>query len=280
VNGVLHRPAGPRSWDRFPLRNALAAQLGGVPVHVDKDTNVAVLRAAGSRGTAYVHLADGLGAGLLLNGTVYRGARTNAGEFGHQVVQLDGPPCPCGGRGCLEALCLAALAAGDRREAARLVGIGAANLVRLLDIDRIVLGGRAVLAEPEVYRDGVRAQLAASLPEPEWQHVEVGLAPAGLSAVAVGAAELILGPLAGSTRSAPKPCIGPDLLVYARRNCDHVGQSDVCKKKRMHHPVFLEVRDSLLRAMDTVLRERTSLTRNMGGVAEAESSVTPCWSDG
>jgi predicted NBD/HSP70 family sugar kinase len=197
LNGVLHRPAGLRSWDRFPLRDALAAHLDGVPVHVDKDTNVAVLRAAGTSGTAYLHLADGLGAGLLLDGAVYRGARTNAGEFGHQVVQIDGPPCACGGRGCLEALCLAALADGDHAAAARLLGIGAANLVRLLDIGRIVLGGHAVLAEPEIYRDGVSAQLAASLPEPEWQHVEVGLAAPGLPAVAAGAVELVLGPLCG-----------------------------------------------------------------------------------
>ncbi len=99
--GVLHRPGGLRSWDRFPLKDALTARLDGMPVQVDKDTNAAVLAVAGPGSAAYLHVADGVGAGLLLNGALYRGARTNAGEFGHQVLHLDGPPCTCGRRGCL-----------------------------------------------------------------------------------------------------------------------------------------------------------------------------------
>lgn len=196
--GVLHRPAGLLAWDRFPLREALAAQLDGLPVRIDKDTNVVALGEAGPRGTAYLHFADGLGAGLLLDGAVYRGARTNAGEFGHQVVQLNGPPCSCGQRGCLEALCLAALADGDHRAAARLLGLGAANLVRLLDVDRVLLGGRAVFAEPQLYVDEVAGQITEHLPEPQWQRVAVAVTPAGPSAVAAGAAELLLGPLFGA----------------------------------------------------------------------------------
>jgi len=198
ASGILHRPAGLAAWDRFPLRDALAARSGGAPVLVDKDTNAGALALAGLGGTAYLHFADGVGAGLKLGGSIYRGARTNAGEFGHQVLQLDGPECRCGQRGCLEALCLAALADGDHHTAARLLGAGAANLVRLLDIDRIALGGRVVFAEPEIYRSEVAAQLVSRLPEPEWQHVAVELAPAGASAIAVGALELVLGPLFGA----------------------------------------------------------------------------------
>jgi predicted NBD/HSP70 family sugar kinase len=196
--GVLHRPGGLRSWDRFPLRDELATRLDGLPVYVDKDTNAAVLAVPGPGSTAYLHVADGVGAGLLLNGTVYRGARTNAGEFGHQVLQLNGPRCTCGQHGCLEALCLAALTDGDHHAAARLLGVGAANLVRLLDVDRILLGGNAVFTRPEVYRSEVTGRLTAQLPEPEWQHVTVELTPAGPSSVAAGAAELVLGQLFGS----------------------------------------------------------------------------------
>jgi predicted NBD/HSP70 family sugar kinase len=198
ATGVLHRPGGLRSWDRFPLKEAFAACLGGLPVQVDKDTNAAVLAVAGPGSTVYLHVADGVGAGLLLDGAVYRGARTNAGEFGHQVLQLDGPLCTCGRRGCLEVLCLTALADGDHRTAARLLGVGAANLVRLLDVDRILLGGDAVFARPEVYQREVANRLTAQLPEPEWQHVTVELTPAGPSSVATGAVELVLGPLFGT----------------------------------------------------------------------------------
>jgi predicted NBD/HSP70 family sugar kinase len=198
--GVLHRPAGLPAWDGFPLRDALAARLDGPPVLLDKDTNAATLAAPTYGTTAYLHLAEGLGAGLLIAGTVYRGARTNAGEFGHQVAQVDGPACTCGARGCLEALCLAALAAGDTQTAARWLGLGAANLVRLLDVDRILLGGHQVFAAPEVYRRAVVEQVAEHLPDPAWQGVEVSLTPAGPSAVAVGAAQLVLDSALGPRR--------------------------------------------------------------------------------
>lgn len=219
--GVLHRPAGLPGWDGFPLCDAIAACLdfptaASTMVLLDKDTNTAVLAAPaptpapasapapapgsepgprrGSRpgNTAYLHLADGLGAGMLLNGAIYRGTRTNAGEFGHQIVQPGGPPCTCGSRGCLEALCLAALADDDPQTAALWLGLGAANLVRLLDIDRILLGGHQIFAAPEVYSSVVAEQIVEHLPDPAWQDVQVALTPAGADAVAVGAARLVL----------------------------------------------------------------------------------------
>ncbi|PHQ50366.1 hypothetical protein BLA24_19880 [Streptomyces cinnamoneus] len=191
--GVLHRVTGFPQWDGFPLRDALAARLG-LPVVLDKDTNAAalglVLRAPRDAGSfAYLHLGTGLGAGLVLGGRVHRGARTGAGEFGHQVLRLDGPACPCGRRGCLEALCLRAVADGDTALAARLLGTGAANLVQLLDIDRVLLGGGTVLAGPDPYVHGVRAELPATVP--------VAVTPAGARTVVEGAAELVLAPLFG-----------------------------------------------------------------------------------
>ncbi|MFH9570043.1 ROK family protein [Streptomyces sp. NPDC017454] len=221
VRGVLHRVTGFPEWDGFPLRDALARRLG-VPVVVDKDTNAAALGLAvggeggrgggegreeggreeggGSGGSfAYLHLGTGLGAGLVFGGGVHRGARTGAGEFGHQVVQLDGPPCTCGARGCIEALCLGAVARGDLAEAARVLGAGAANLVGLLDIDLVLLGGRTVAAAPEAFVHGVGAVLDARARR-EGGHdgaVPVRIAPGGTRGVAEGAAQLLLAPLFG-----------------------------------------------------------------------------------
>ncbi|MEU8703756.1 ROK family transcriptional regulator [Streptomyces sp. NPDC048565] len=199
-DGVLHRVTGFPQWDGYPLRDALAAQTG-LPVVVDKDTNAAALGLAlrEPHGTdfAYLHLGTGLGAGLVLGGTLHRGARTAAGEFGHQTLQLDGPPCDCGGRGCIEALCLAAAARGDVAEAARILGAGAANLVGLLDIDRVVLGGRTVAAAEDAYVSGVRAVIE------ERARREGADAPAPVTVaggdrpVAEGAAQLVLAPLFG-----------------------------------------------------------------------------------
>ncbi len=208
VRGVLHRVTGFPEWDGFPLRDALAGRLG-VSVVVDKDTNAAALglavggigRAGGREGGsfAYLHLGTGLGAGLVIGGGVHRGARTGAGEFGHQVIQLDGPPCTCGARGCVEALCLAAVARGDLAEAARVLGTGAANLAGLLDIDLVLLGGRTVAAAPESFVRGVGAVLDARSRR-EGGHagaVPVRVAPGGARGVAEGAAQLLLAPLFG-----------------------------------------------------------------------------------
>ncbi|MFD5418743.1 ROK family protein [Streptomyces sp. NPDC127069] len=226
--GVLGRVTGFPEWEGFPLREVLVGRLG-VPVVVDKDTNAGVAagwRPGGPDGlygpggpdgpggpgaegadavgwapdgtvlaggsSVYLHVGTGIGAGLRLDGVVYRGTRSGAGEFGHQVLRLDGPPCRCGGRGCLEVLCLEAVARGDLAGAARVLGEGAANLVALLDVDRVLLGGRVVAGAREVFVRGVRSVLAAralTAAPPV-----VGLAPAG---VAEGAAELALAPLFG-----------------------------------------------------------------------------------
>ncbi|MFF5705474.1 ROK family protein [Streptomyces sp. NPDC012794] len=196
-SGVLGRVTGFPDWAGYPLREVLAGRLG-LPVVLDKDTNAGVAAGApggpGSGTSVYLHVGTGLGAGLRLDGAVHRGARSSAGEFGHQVLRLDGPPCRCGGRGCLEALCLAAVARGDMAEAARILGEGAANLAALLDVDRILLGGRVVDADPEPFVDGVRAALASRvlLEHPP----SVARAPAG---VAEGAAALVRGRVFGWT---------------------------------------------------------------------------------
>ncbi|MET9852543.1 ROK family transcriptional regulator [Streptomyces sp. NPDC006450] len=197
--GVLGRVTGFPEWEGFPLREVLEGRLG-VPVRVDKDTNAGVAAGAGfgeaafGEAVAYVHVGTGLGAGLRLagGGEVYRGRRSAAGEFGHQVLRLDGPACRCGGRGCAEVLCLDAVAGGRLEEAARIVGEAAANLVALLDVDRVLLGGRVVAAAPGVFLAGVRGVLGVRAFV--GGAVRVELAEGG---VAEGAAELVLGPLFG-----------------------------------------------------------------------------------
>ncbi|MGP3983379.1 ROK family transcriptional regulator [Streptomyces sp. KR80] len=191
------------------------------------------LRSGADRGEsfAYLHVGTGLGAGLVLGGALYRGGRTAAGEFGHQVIQLDGPPCGCGNRGCIEALCLAAVGRGDNAEAARVLGTGAANLVGLLDIDRVLIGGRVALAHAEVFVRGVAAVLGERAAregagmiagagsdaggavdfrpgEAAGRSVPVAVAADGDRLVAHGAAQLVLAPLFGRAE-AVKPISAP-----------------------------------------------------------------------
>ncbi|MGV9992943.1 ROK family transcriptional regulator [Streptomyces sp. NPDC003374] len=152
----------------------------------------------GGASFAYLHVGTGLGAGLVIGGRVHRGPRTGAGEFGHQVIQLDGPVCECGDRGCLEALCLDAVGRGDPREAARVLGTGAANLVGLLDIEEVLLGGRTVEAAPEAFVHGVSEVLRARARR---EGTDGGAVPVRVvgdeRSVAEGAAQLVLAPMFG-----------------------------------------------------------------------------------
>ncbi|MFF1375865.1 ROK family protein [Streptomyces sp. NPDC058308] len=212
AEGVLHRVTGFPEWDGFALRDALGARLG-LPVAVDKDTNAAALGlalAGAADSFAYLHLGTGLGAGLVLGGALYRGARTGAGEFGHQVLRLDGPRCECGDRGCVEALCLAAVARGELDEAARVLGTAAGNLVGLLDIDRVLLGGRTVFAAEDLFVRGVGAVVAERVRRggDTAAQVPVSLAPGGERGVAEGAAQLVLAPLFGRAAIQAVVCPG------------------------------------------------------------------------
>jgi glucokinase len=96
----------------LPLQNVdfrdRMAERHGLPVAIDNDANAAAVaewRAGAARGAGYVvmlTLGTGVGGGLILDGKPYRGATGGGAELGHVVVEYDGPPCPCGGRGHLE----------------------------------------------------------------------------------------------------------------------------------------------------------------------------------
>jgi predicted NBD/HSP70 family sugar kinase len=139
-----------------------------IPVELDNEANLAALGELwfgdGERDFLYVSGEVGIGAGLVVNGTLFSGARGLAGELGHVVVAPGGPPCRCGGSGCLETFAgqealltagrapsvpalLAALSQGDAaaveacEAAGRALGVALTSAVNLLDLDRIVLGG-------------------------------------------------------------------------------------------------------------------------------------------
>jgi glucokinase len=92
---------------------ALMSEHLQVPVFVDNDGNCAMLAehragaAQGSDNALLVALGTGIAGGMILNGSLYRGAIGSGAEFGHMVIDIDGPPCNgnCPGHGCFEALC-------------------------------------------------------------------------------------------------------------------------------------------------------------------------------
>jgi predicted NBD/HSP70 family sugar kinase len=100
-------PTALPGWQDFPVADELE-RLTGIAVTVENDATAAaigerlygVARKLGS--FVYLFIGTGLGAGLFLDGHLYKGSRHNAGEIGHIIVQPDGLPCGCGKRGCLE----------------------------------------------------------------------------------------------------------------------------------------------------------------------------------
>ena len=95
-------------WRELPLAQMLEERLS-VPVILDNDVNALAVAeqwfGAGRGVTDFlvISLGRGVGLGMILNGRLYRGAGGGAGEFGHTVVDADGPLCACGKHGCLEA---------------------------------------------------------------------------------------------------------------------------------------------------------------------------------
>lgn len=166
-------PAIFPGWDGVDARDAAAAVFG-VPVTVENDANLGALAehrtgaAAGNDSCVYVKISSGVGAGIVLDGEIFRGAAGFAGEIGHLTLDEQGPMCRCGSRGCLEAyasigtiLGLMAgqqpdaglddiiAAAGDGSFAARRtfedaglhLGWGLASIVNLLNPHVLVIGG-------------------------------------------------------------------------------------------------------------------------------------------
>lgn len=193
VNGIVDAAAGISSLaPHFGWRNvALAAPLAAhfkVPVHLENDARALTIAeqwfGAGREVDHFVAMAVGfgIGAGIVVNKQLYRGASSGAGEFGHIILQKDGPVCSCGKSGCLESLAAvpaifrqleAGLAGGQQSllaeklpltleavasaaaegdpltlqvlaTAGRWLGLGMVSMVNVLNPELIVINGEAV----------------------------------------------------------------------------------------------------------------------------------------
>jgi len=122
--GVSVSPPIMPGWDGYPVRDAVARELGCAVV-LDNDVNVlavgeqhaGVARAA--RDFLYVKIGTGIGCGIVVDGELYRGVDGCAGDIGHIRVDDFGPTCACGNTGCLEAFAGGAALARDALSMAR-----------------------------------------------------------------------------------------------------------------------------------------------------------------
>ncbi len=189
-------------WEDFPLVERLQEIFDVDTIRVENDANAIALgewkygAGRGAESLLYVTVSTGVGGGIVAQGRLYAGATGMAGEIGHMKLLSDGPPCPCGGQGCVEALaagpaiarratallaqhpeissamreCSAVtarqvnelahqgdvLAAQALREGARYLGLAIANAINLLDVEQVVVGGGVSRAGP-IWWDALRA---------------------------------------------------------------------------------------------------------------------------
>lgn len=123
--GYVVAPPIMPGWGDFPIRTTFAARYD-VPVWVDNDVNVMTLgelRAGAARGhrtVVFIKIGTGIGAGIVIDGRLHRGAQGSAGDVGHTQVTRDAEIiCRCGKIGCLEAIAGGAALARDALALAR-----------------------------------------------------------------------------------------------------------------------------------------------------------------
>jgi predicted NBD/HSP70 family sugar kinase len=226
VRGVLHF-APNLGWTDIPFGGLLGEKLldtslAGVPLFIQNEADVAALGelefnpAPASDPLLYVSINQGLGAGVIVGDRLLTGSRGFSGEVGHMVLQLNGPLCSCGRRGCAEALIATRALLGGSEAGAELrsladvrahlvdddaetlkavdsagrnLGVLLQNLATAYDPGCIVLGGAVVELGRPLLQPALDTlhdyAIAAGLPPPK-----VRTSRFGANAVAVGAAAL------------------------------------------------------------------------------------------
>ncbi len=208
-------PNLPGPWDGYPLRDLVGEGLG-IPTNIINDARAFTLAEGtvgagqGSRFMLGVTLGTGIGGGIMIDGQVHGGAFGTAGEFGHQTVEPDGPLCGCGNRGCLEAVAKGsaiALAAGVKNaeaaykaagegdpaalrathEALDYLAIGIANVVALVGIDTVVMGG-GIMSAGALVLDPLRSAVDERITLVDPAEITILKAALGGKAGAIGAA--------------------------------------------------------------------------------------------
>ncbi|MEU4502591.1 ROK family protein [Streptomyces sp. NPDC024089] len=219
-------PVNVPGWRDFPLVERVGRAVGGLPVELVGD-GVAMTAAEHWLGAARGYdnalcmvVSTGVGGGLVLGGRLHPGPTGNAGHIGHVCVDLDGDPCPCGSRGCVEriasgpniarraleagwrpgpdgdasaAAVAAAARAGDRiavasfERAAQALAAGIAATATLVEIDIAVIGG-GVAGAGDVLFTPLRRALRQYATLSFVRRIEVAPAVMGTDAGLVGAA--------------------------------------------------------------------------------------------
>jgi glucokinase len=196
-------------WSDFDLCGWVRSELG-LPAVMDNDANVGAFGESvhgagrGHLPLLYMTLSTGIGAGIMTEHGIYRGADCYAGEIGHLTIRPDGPECLCGARGCLERMCSGLWLERDHGKPARELlhdpgfvlryvvdlALGLKAAIMLLNPARIVIGGGISKAGESLFQP-LRAELRRQITS--WSRARIDVVPAKLGdeAILYGALELV-----------------------------------------------------------------------------------------
>lgn len=176
-----------------------AAGVPPVSVFLQNDADAAALSeyefatGANEDPLIFINCDVGVGAGIVLNDRLFTGAKGMAGEIGHTILQIDGPLCSCGRRGCAEGFIGSRALRGKDTvaRAGQFLGVLIQNLDVMFNPRTIVLGGKSCVGHPALVTGAIETLTGygqrAGMPVPA-----VRPARYGLLAAAVGAAALVL----------------------------------------------------------------------------------------
>jgi len=218
VNGKLLSPSNFHGIHDLSLTSFISEK-SGLPVILDNDMNAAVQAeqlygaARNYRHVAYLGIVNGIGAGVISYGRIFQGSSGFGGELGHMSVNLDGPECFCGNRGCLElyasipvllkqsgAKNLPDMVAGaiDNPASAALwlprliqaLTTALVNITNIFDPEIILLGHQSIFLAPLLLPELENA-VNRHMIQREIRHIPVRIAVFGEQSPLVGAAALV-----------------------------------------------------------------------------------------
>jgi len=206
----------------------------GVPLYIDNDANLGALAeywwgsGKNAKNLIFIKISHGIGAGIILDGEIYRGTKGTAGELGHLPIDINGELCKCGLRGCLTTFLgetalinkvqsllikypestlnykslsvkeieLAALK-GDTlairlvKESAEYMGVAISSLLNLLNPDTIVLGG-SLAQTGDLFIEPIKKKIKQSALINSSEITEIKSSALSSKTIAIGAATLAL----------------------------------------------------------------------------------------
>jgi predicted NBD/HSP70 family sugar kinase len=201
-SGIV-RLAPNLGWRDVPFLSMLSAEFahaGIAPanIHLQNDADAAALGEyefgdSGDDALIFINCDVGVGAGIVLNDRLFTGFLGTAGEVGHSILQVNGPLCSCGRKGCAEAFIGARALARKNgvAQAGEYLGVLLQNLDAMFNPHVIVIGGRSCVDNPSLVEIARNTQLAYAQTAGMRAPV-VRSARYGLQAAAVGAAALVL----------------------------------------------------------------------------------------